>query len=270
MFGDLTTVSLGFTRGSDEVRRNDYGTDNAGNKFIEESLFVGNVDRWRYRLDVSQILTKNFVVNLGYEAITDEGYLNNPYRQVAIADQDAAEGTPLDLINVEYTGEEYPGTRTSNAVAIRGKYYLPWRAAIFAEYRNFSDSWDIQADMYDIGFTQPIKKQWTVDFHYRHYAQTAASFYSNFFYSPKVYMARDKELSAFTSTTIGGSLSYEFLHKGWWAFDKGSLNASLDVIQFDYEDFLDIRGLDNAAQVQSAQPYSFSASVLRLYFSVWY
>ena len=44
MFGDLTTVSLGFTRGWDEVRRGD-------------DTFVEPVDRRTYRVGVSQILT---------------------------------------------------------------------------------------------------------------------------------------------------------------------------------------------------------------------
>ena len=48
-------------------------------------------ERQHYRLGVSQILTKNLLLGLSFETITDEGFLNNPYRQVRYLDpSDAA------------------------------------------------------------------------------------------------------------------------------------------------------------------------------------
>jgi hypothetical protein len=124
--------------------------------------------------------------------------------------------------------------------------------------------------MFDIGFTQPIKKKWIFDFHYRSYSQTAASFYANAFVGEQLYMARDKELSTYTTNTLGGSLSYEFLNKGWWKIDKGSLNLSYDRIQFDYQDFYDVRQEGGGVDFDNASPYSFSANVYRFYVSIWY
>ena len=109
-----------------------------------------------------------------------------------------------------------------------------------------------------------------LDFHYRHYAQSAASFYADYFESERLYMGRDKELSTFTSSTIGGAISYEFLHGGWRWLDKASFNASLDFIQFDYEDFGNQEGITTPEQIRRAPFYSFSANVLQLYMSVWY
>lgn len=283
MFGDLTTVSLGFTKGEDEIFRNEYANTGTPSKYRVRSAPVGEAERWRYRLDLSQILTKNLIVALGYEAITDEGYLNNPYRSVALAEQDFPE-LPNDIRQVEYRsehddrfGNRYPETRTSNAFAVRAKYYLPWRAALKGEYRTFSDSWDIKSNMYEIGISQPIMKEWVFDLHYRNYSQTQASFYSNLFMDAQVYMARDKELSTFTTNTIGAAVSYEILPKGWWIFDKGSINFSYDRIQLDYENFLDestVKTESNAFptvdQWNSAKPYSFSTDVIQFYFSVWY
>jgi hypothetical protein len=280
MFGDLTTVSLGFSKGENDIRRNSY-TGTGANKRRVASTPVGSSDTWRYRFDLSQVLTKNFIVNFGYEAITDEGYLNNPYRSVAIADPDDPLA-PDDVRLVKFKLEDghYPGTRTSNAFALRGKYYLPWRAALKAEYRTFSDSWDIQSDMFEVEFTQPIKKNWNFDFHYRSYSQTQASFYSNLFMDEKVYMARDKELAALSTTTLGASMSYKFLKKGWWIFNTGSLHLSYDRIQLDYVNFLDERPFKSfkepdkpsptVAEWKSAKPYSFSADVIQFYISVWY
>jgi hypothetical protein len=277
MFGDLTTVSLGFSKGENDVRRNSYSGTGANKRRVASNP-VASSDTWRYRLDLSQILTKNLLVNLGYEMITDEGYLNNPYRSVAIADpDDPLSPDDVRLVTFKLEDGHYPGTRTSSAFAVRGKYYLPWRAALKAEYRTFTDSWDIKSNLYEVEFTQPIKKNWTFDFHFRSYAQSQASFYSNMFREEKVYMGRDKELAALSTNTLGGSFSYKFLKKGWWIFDTGSLHFSYDRIQLDYENFLDERSVKTAdnpnptvAEWQSAKPYSFSADVIQFYISVWY
>jgi len=281
MFGDLTTVSLGFTKNEDNIRRNEYCGQPAKSSEPCRSVSVGTADRWRYRLDLSQILTKNFIVNLGYEGITDEGYLNNPYRSVAVADPNDPD-SPDEFRQVAFIPEQghYPETRTSHAFAVRGKYYLPWRAALKGEYRTFSDSWGIASNLYEVEITQPIKKNWTFDVHYRSYSQTAASFYSNLFMDEKVYMARDKELAALSTTTLGGAVSYKILKKGWWIFDNGSVHLSYDRIRLDYVDFLDEtpfksyqnpgQPLPTVAEWKSAKPYSFTANVMQFYISVWY
>ena len=69
-FGDLTTLSLGYSKGWDEVFRT------GDNSFAEEA------DRQHFRIGLSQVLTKNLIGSIGHELITDEGYLNNPYRSV--------------------------------------------------------------------------------------------------------------------------------------------------------------------------------------------
>ena len=279
MFGDLTTVSLGFTKGDDNIRRNSYCGREALVSEPCSSDPVGTADRWRYRLDLSQILTKNLIVNLGYEAITDEGFLNNPYRSVAFVDPDTP-GVPIEERDVRFQSEVYPQTRTSSAFAVRGKYYLPWRAALKGEYRTFSDSWDIKSDLFEVELSQPIKKNWTFDIHYRSYSQTQASFYSNLFLTKQIYMGRDKELAALSTTTIGGAVGYKFLKKGWWIFDSGSLHFSYDRIQLDYDNFFDETPYKSykrpelpppsVGQWISAKPYSFTADVIQFYISVWY
>src|SRR5687767_1679308 len=61
MFGDLTTVSLGFTRAWDTVGRND-GTAGV--------TTMGQTDRRQYRIGISQIITRNLLADVGYEVIT--------------------------------------------------------------------------------------------------------------------------------------------------------------------------------------------------------
>ena len=254
MFGELTTVSLGYSFGEDTVMRND------------DKSFEEHADRRNYRLGLSQILTKNLLAAVSYEAVTEEGYLKNPYRPAVHTDRSDPNCNPT-IGGVDYclTNEIYPGTRSSNAVGLRVNYFLPYRAALKGFVRYHEDNWGIESHTYEIGYTQPLFDQWIFDVHYRYYDQTSANFYANSFDMLQKYMGRDKELSTFNSETYGFGVSYEFMKKGWWIFDKGSFNVNYDFISFEYDDFNDIQyGL------QGSKPYSFDTDVLRLYLSVWY
>src|SRR5262245_60608379 len=79
MFGDLTTVTMSFKRGWNDVYRN---IKNADGSKTRDPAFADKVDTRGYSLGVSQILTRDLISALNFEVITDEGYLNSPYRQV--------------------------------------------------------------------------------------------------------------------------------------------------------------------------------------------
>ena len=149
LFGDLTTISMGFSKGADTVRRTISDPNNPTARIVDPS-FEEDLDRWSYRVGVSQILTKSLIATLGLETITDEGYLNNPYRSFRYVD-------PSDTTNFRLATEKYPHTRTSNAVALNARYFLPWRAAAFGGYRFFTDTWGIRANTSEVGYMHPLK-----------------------------------------------------------------------------------------------------------------
>lgn len=249
MFGNMTTVSMGYAYSWDTVSQN----NNAA--FGEK-----DVRRQNYKLGVSQVLSKDMLLEVNYEGITDEGFLNNPYRSVFYESGGIRTSQK----------EKYPNTRTSSALALRTKYYLPWRAALSGEYRFFADSWDIDAHTVKFGYTHPFSGGWLVEGSVRYYTQTAADFYSDLFpfKDAQNFLARDKELSTFTSNTLGFKLSYDLVKNGWRPIDRGSLNLAYDYIQFDYDDFRDARV---TGVTPGTEPlYSFSASVLQLFVSVWF
>ena len=249
MFGDLTTVSMGFAFGDNVIGQN-------GNDDFEEEATVRS-----YRLSLSQIFTRDLVMAFTLETITDEGYLNNPYRSVRFVDSSSADG-------YSFQPEVYPETRTSNAFAVRGNYYLDQRAAVYASFRLFEDSWDIDATTFEFGYTLPYEESWIFETRLRLHDQSSADFYSDLFpfQDAQNYLARDKELSAFTSTTIGVSASYDF-GRAWTKVERGSLNLELDWIRFDYDDF---RDLTESGDVGNEPLYTFDARVTRLYLSFWF
>jgi len=234
VFGGMTTVSMGYSRGKDTVLENN------------NPSFSDYVNRYQYRLGVSQILTQTLQVNLDYEAITDEGYLNSPYRSARIY------GAAVP--------EQYPRTRDSQAVAFRALKYLLPDSSIRFEYRYFWDTWDIAADTVEIAYNTYVGKPWLVELRYRYYSQNNASFYSDDFTQKQNYMARDKELSTFKSHAIGGKLTYTF-EKHPSFLTKSTLNVGYDHIKFNYDDFTDVR---------TQALYAFDANVVQLFLSLWF
>ena len=251
MFGDLTTLRLSYALGDDLVGRSD------------DPAFAREIDRQHYGIGLTQILTRNMIVALNFETITDEGYLNNPYRSVRYLDA----GSP---IGYSYEPELYPNTRTSNALGLRGKYYLPYRAAIEAEYRYFTDTWDIKGHTVAISYVHPLGP-WTFTAKYRIHDQTGAEFFQDVFSRSEAtnFRGRDKELSALTSKTFGLAASYEFIGgvEGRGFIKKGTVNASIDFLQVDYDDFSD---LSTGAALDSEPLYALDADIVQIFFSIWY
>lgn len=259
LFGDLTTISMGFSRGFDTVRN------------ATDPLFEEDIDRWSYRVGVAQILTKSLITSLNLEVITDEGFLNNPYRSYRYFN-------PTDARLFALAQEVYPRTRTSNAVALNARYFLPYRAAVYGGYRFFTDTWGIRADTFELGYVQPIRQQWTLEARVRYYQQDHADFYADIFERPNQqnFLARDKELSTFNSVALRIGASYEFASSGWRFIKKGSLNLFYDRIEFRYDDFRDARvsllPSDNPGfRAAGTEPfYEFGANVIQAFVSIWF
>lgn len=251
MFGDLTTITLGYSRGWDDVYRN-------GDPAFDET-----VDRRNYRVDLDQVLTKDLLLSINYEAVTDEGFLNNPYRSVRYIDSTSSVG-------YSFQPEVYPDTRTSNAIAANLLYYLPYRAALGAGYRYFNDDWGIGAHTAEISYTHPLREHWIAEVGYRYYQQGDADFYSDLFprRDAQNFMARDKELSEFYNQTLSLGLAYELPGKRWRYVDRASLNLAYRSIWFDYDNY---RNIKKTSAVPGNEPkYDFRADVIHAFVSIWY
>lgn len=259
VFGDLTTINMGYSRGNDDI----YRTVKQDGRLVRDESFAREALRQNYRVGVSQILTKDWLMDVAFETVTDSGYLNNPYRQVRYLDADSAKGYSLH-------NEVYPETRTSHALAFRSLYYLPHRASVSAEYRYYADTWGVVGNTVGIGYTHTLKNEWIFDIGYRYYTQSAADFYRDLFPAANshTYMARDKELSTMKDHTFSLGVSYEFKPKQFAFIKRGSVNFKYDYILFDYTDFRDLR--DTSAAPGEESLYSFSADIVSMSLSLWY
>jgi hypothetical protein len=250
-FGDLTTVSMGLSLGDNKVGMN--GND----------TFAASAKTYRYRLSLSQVLTQSLLAEVNVESVIDEGFLNNPYRQVRYLDTGAPRG-------YSYQSELYPQTRNSDAVSLRSMMYLPWRASVRAEARYYSDSWGISAQNYELRYLHTVGSSWLIEAKYRGYRQGQADFYADLFpyRDAQNFLARDKELSQFSSTTYGLGATYTLPPQWLSVFDKSTVNLYWDHLRFDYDNFRNV--LADNTLVGEEPLYGFDANVLRLYFSFWY
>jgi len=250
LFGDLTTLSFGFSRAWDDVsKRGDPG-------------FHETVDRWSYRLGASQILTPRLTMGLSLETISDQGYLNNPYRSARYLDPDVAAG-------YAWEPEVYPSTRTSTAVSLDGRYFVWYRAAVHGMYRYFTDTWGVGANTVRVGYTHPLGDRWILEAAYRWYDQSAADFYSDLFprEDSQNFVGRDKELSTFQSQMVTFGATWQLPPLRWGGLERTTVNLFYDHALYDYADFRDIP----KGGAPGTEPlYHFSADVLRLFFSAWF
>jgi hypothetical protein len=264
MFGDLTTITAGFSRTGDTVGENN------GTAFKPIVDWLGHAQSRSYEGGLSQILTKNLIAGLNLEVITDSGYLANPYRAVRYLDLSNPKGYSL-------ASQVYPDTRTSTALQIQGKYYLPYRAAVTGSYRYFRDTWGVVGNTVELDYTHPIRNIWILEGRLRYYRQNSATFYSDLFpyANSQNFTARDQDLAASDNTTIGVKATYAFLPDGWKIFKRGTATLDISRIRFNYLDFRDIKDYSVSPATGGYQPgteplYQFSATVYQIYISMFF
>ncbi|HEY4339076.1 MAG TPA: DUF3570 domain-containing protein [Steroidobacteraceae bacterium] len=270
MFGDLTTISMTYRRTWNNVFKMECLVhDNALHyacveKVHDPSFGEKDMDERSYGVGITQILTRNSILAANFEVITDQGWLSNPYRSVMYADPSGGASLAAEID---------PSTRTSNALGLDYKYYLPWRAAMDLQYRYFEDTWGIRAHTAQVGYTQPWRN-WTFDGSVRFYTQRHANFYSDLFASAtqQNFESRNRELSSFNDYSVGAGASYEFRipHAPW--ISKSTANLRFDHFMFNYKDFRDALLIDPAKGVAAGtEPlYSVQLNVMQAFLSIYY
>ena len=255
MFGDLTTISFSFKRGNNDNFRNIGGG--------KDPTFKRASDQRSYAVGLTQVLTRSLIGTANFEVISDEGYLNSPYRSVRYFDPSSPNG-------YSYQGEVYPNTRTSNAASVKLSYFLPWRASLTGWYRFYTDSWGVNAHTGEFTYTHPMRDRWTFSGSLRYYRQDAADFYADLFPRRDYanFLARDKELSTFTALTFGLGASYDFRIARLPWVSKAQANVRYDFMTIDYDDFHDVRA---SALVPGTEPlYKLDANIYQLFLSIWF
>ncbi len=230
VFGGMSTIALGFTRGADKVGK--HGTPG----------YFDSVKHWQYRLGLTQVLTPRWIASANFEALSDDGYLGSPYRVARVF------GAAVP--------ERNPRTRSARAIKFRVNGDIGNRSAVHAEYRYFWDTWAIKAHTTEFGYSRYFGDPWIGDVFLRIYQQKHALFYSDNAETETLYVSRNRQLSTFNNVSLGAKLSYRVAQVPGKYEVKA--NGAYEMVNFRHSDFTDIR---------TGAPYRYTAHVVQLYMS---
>lgn len=226
-FSGMTTVGLGYTYGWDDVGKKGEG-------------FFDNARHQRYRIGVSQVLSPRWLANANFEVVSDDGFLGSPYR--------------VALVFGAAVPESLPRTRTSRTLQFRVVGEVTPNTSVRAEYRYFWDNWEVSSQNFGVGAVRRFGERWLVDGYARYYMQNGALYFSNNATVETKYITRNRQLSDFTSTTLGAKATYALARvPGRYEL---LLNGAVEVWNVKYSEFTDIR---------TGQLYSYNAVVSQLF-----
>lgn len=157
---------------------------------------------------VTQVVRRNWLMELNYSIDHSQGYLTDPYRILSVLD---AVG---DVLGYRY--ENRPDTRTR-----QGLYWVNKAAfgptVLDVSYRRGADGWGSSSDTVDSRLRVDLGRGMYLEPHLRWYHQTAADFYTLYLQSTAaqpLFMSADPRLAAFVGTTVGIKLGVSFGRSG--------------------------------------------------------
>ncbi|MCB0394780.1 MAG: DUF3570 domain-containing protein [Bdellovibrionales bacterium] len=125
-------------------------------------------------LGVTQVVNRKWIVQANYSYGQSNGYHNDPYKLVTLADGTSGStyGDP-----VGYVYEKRPSSRVKHAIFLGSKYHLG-AGVLDTSYRYYFDDWGIKSHTIDLGWIWKVAKLWRVEPSFRYYSQSAADFYT--------------------------------------------------------------------------------------------
>ena len=151
-------------------------------------------------VSITQTLSKATIAQAGYEFSHMSGYLNNPYLRA-------------DVDGVLVLGQ-VPDVRSRHTLSARLRQALPADTYLEADYRHYSDDWDVRSNTFSIGVSHHFGAEWLLNAAYRRYGQTGAFFWAPEYTGVPQYYTADFRLEPFTSNDYSGRI--EITPKAKW------------------------------------------------------
>jgi len=183
-------------------------------------------------LGVTQVISRNLVMQANYSFSNSSGYLNDPYKIVSLVDAvtgDVVPRTPpagVEGPSHQYLFESRPDERTKHSVYVQAKYYMGGKV-LDTSYRYMTDDWEIDSHTVDIRYRWPLGESRYLEPHLRFYTQTDAEFYQVGVATGAplpAYATNDYRLGNFDAITAG-------LKYGWTTKRGNEMSARLEFYQ---------------------------------------
>ena len=161
---------------------------------------------------VSQVISRDLVMQASYSFSKSDGYLNNPYKVLSLVDGVTGDTLPRTTPmpsdggpSGQFLFEGRPGDRTQHSLYTQAKYNMNGRV-LDVSYRYMTDDWEIDSHTVDLRYRWPIGEGRYIEPHLRFYTQTEAEFYQLSLDSSAAlpqYASSDYRLGDFDAITAG-------------------------------------------------------------------
>lgn len=134
-------------------------------------------------LGVTQVISRQLIVQLNYSYSDSSGYLTDPYKFLSVVDGstgDTIARTPppgVEGPSHVFRFENRPDARTKHSLYGQAKYYFGGKV-LDASYRYMTDDWEIDSHTLEARLRWPIGDSSYLEPHVRLYTQSAAEFYT--------------------------------------------------------------------------------------------
>lgn len=183
-------------------------------------------------LGVTQVVSRNTVVQLNYSYSDASGYLTDPYRVLSVVD-----GTSGDLVarapapgidgpSHLYRYEGRPEERVKHSLYGQVKHFMNGKV-LDASYRYMTDDWNIDSHTLDLRLRWPVGDSRYLEPHFRFYTQTEADFYTVSLIDGQTlpaFASYDHRLGSFDGITAG-------LKYGWKVGRGHDASVRLELYQ---------------------------------------
>ncbi len=228
-----TTLSGGIAIASDQIEPIG-GVPNGLTQMINIGDLGGRLqdeskDTFDAVLGVTQVFSRNFLMQVNYSYSNSTGYLTDPYKIVSVVDGvtgDAVPVDPLDDPSHLFLYEHRPDERTKHSLYTQAKYYASGKV-LDISYRYMTDDWEIDSHTVDLRYRWPVGNSSYIEPHLRYYTQTAAEFYRlNLIDGESLpeYVSADHRLGDFDAITVG-------IKYGWKTKNGNDMNVRLEFYQ---------------------------------------
>jgi Protein of unknown function (DUF3570) len=160
---------------------------------------------------ITQVLTRNFLVQVNYSYSDASGYLNDPYKILTVVDASTGDAVPLlqqpgiDSPSHLFLYEQRPDKRVKQSLYAQAKYFMNGKV-LDLSYRYMTDDWQIDSHTVDLRLRWPIRGDHYLEPHLRFYRQTAAEFYRTSLTEGEplpAFASADYRLGRFDAVTAG-------------------------------------------------------------------
>lgn len=245
LFGEMTTIVMGFTRNWDVAKR-----------FDNERQW--DRDYQQLRFGVHQVLTQRIKMFAEFQQASHKGELENVYRTARVGGGFLPESVPDNKVSRQWE------------LSIRG--YIDPSMVLEFSLENYEDTWDMKASSYTLTSRFPIYNRWVFDLSYRHYQQDASLFYANNAEADLTipalprYYSFGKEYAEMKADALSVSARYRLpkanqVRKFMPFFDQIQLQFSESIINYSYKDY---------QRLNSNEPYDQLAHIIQAELTAWF